>query len=296
MPLQMRKIMQDPMDGKGEQRYSDKVRTATDSAKTNDVDSFDRMGAPGQPAAHFAPDPVSVISNYTRLGEALRTSAKFQEIALEIANVAEMAESTVMQEAGDWFDKHTITRNMKELKGHSKNFTKLAEEMDAMHQRAEALYDDMGSVLTRYFEIAGHEPEDQTTPPEEKPEVGVAQDIVATSDEYDDEEETKRQEEHVNPMHMDGPPIGSPPGPVKNEDEAVERLVDTVMGRLLQKERGEPSEFRARRTMRTPKAFTRPHNGMTRDQAMDILKNSGASSRTEAKLALVREMKRRMMG
>ena len=32
------------------------------------------------------------------------------------------------QETEDWFDKVTVTRNMKELTNHSKQFSKIAEE------------------------------------------------------------------------------------------------------------------------------------------------------------------------
>jgi hypothetical protein len=155
---------QNPAAGKGANRYSQKVRSATDSVESNDVQDFDRGGYAGERHIDAEPqmgvNPVSVIANYSRLGESLRDAGNFRKIATEIARIAELAESTVMQEAGDWFDKHTISRNMSELKKYAGQFNKIAEDLDVMHQRASALYDDMGNVLTRYFELAGPKDED----------------------------------------------------------------------------------------------------------------------------------------
>ncbi|KKN10734.1 hypothetical protein LCGC14_1033560 [marine sediment metagenome] len=39
-----RRPPQNPMDGKGANRYSRKVQSATDSVKTNDVEDFSRGG------------------------------------------------------------------------------------------------------------------------------------------------------------------------------------------------------------------------------------------------------------
>ena len=146
-----RRPPQNPMDGKGEDRYSDKVGSATDSMESHDVQDFDRQGWPGErhKDVQSAMNPVAVIANFSRLGEALKRSGTLMEVAKQIAGIAEMAEATVMQERGDWFDGHTIKRNMSELKKHGGSVVKLAQEMDMMEQRCTALDDDMGSVLSR---------------------------------------------------------------------------------------------------------------------------------------------------
>ncbi len=305
-PSTMRRVPQNPMDGKGIRRYSAKVGSATRGAETHDVDNFDRMGASGKP--HVDLDPMSVIAKFTDLGEALRQQHKFAEVASEIASIAETAETTVMDEAGDWFDAHTIKRNMKELKGHAGSFSKIAEELDSLHQQAEALYDDMGSVLNRYYDLTndgeggGEEVPDARTEPQDHdhgidpaaaeaepvdasdPRTKVAKDIAK-----DDEDEYK-EDEHVNPRHLEGPP-DEPLPPRRPSSEDIDKLTDSVMDRLLQKERGEPSEFRARKTMRTPAAFTKPHNKMTRDKAKAILDRYHPRNMEEAKAALMRGMR-----
>ena len=151
--------MTNPMAGKGPFRSSSKVQSATDSAASNDVDNFNRS------AQLTGANPIKIIASFAELGESLKRSGTFTETAQKIAQISELAESTCMQEAGDWFDGQTVKRNMKELKTHAKNFNKIAEEMDTLHQRATALYDDMGNVLSRYFEMTGGE--DET--PEEAP-------------------------------------------------------------------------------------------------------------------------------
>ena len=64
-----------------------------------------------------------------------------------------MAASHTLQETEDWFDKVTVSRNMKELTNHSKSFAKIAEEASSVQQRLSGLYEDMGNILNRYYDI-----------------------------------------------------------------------------------------------------------------------------------------------
>lgn len=290
-----RRPPQNPRDGKGPYRYSNKVRTATDSMESDDVQDFDRRGYPGEvhrdaePSVMDGIDPVKVISNFSRLGESLKGAAEFRKMAVEIAKIAEMAESTVMQEAGDWFDGHTIKRNMKELKGHAGNFNKIAEELDNLHQRATALYDDMGNVLARYFEMSPGmdsegEPFDGKKAPEFDGPGGNPTDDAgrkkhdAQDGDLADSAPFVPGAKNVTDIH---PGDDSDEGDGDIDDDEVEQITDAVMERILP-ERGEKTEFRAYKALRTPKAFARPQQGMTHDQAKDILKRTGAKSVGEA--------------
>ena len=58
-----------------------------------------------------------------------------------------------VKETEDSFDKITVSRNMKELKSYSDQFHKVAKEAHTLQQRMEGLYEDMGKVLGRYYEI-----------------------------------------------------------------------------------------------------------------------------------------------
>ena len=93
------------------------------------------------------------LENYNKLGEALYQQQSLKETAKSLSQIAEMAATHTVQETEDWFDKVTVTRNMKELTNHSKSFSKIAEEASSVQQRLAGLYEDMGSILNRYYDI-----------------------------------------------------------------------------------------------------------------------------------------------
>tara|TARA_Y100000361_G_C10999484_1_gene258505 strand:- start:290 stop:673 length:384 start_codon:yes stop_codon:yes gene_type:complete len=64
------------------------------------------------------------------------------------------------------FDKVTVSRNMKELTGLSKQFGKVAMEANSLQERMTGLYEDMGNILGRYYKINekhvyGHDDDDR---------------------------------------------------------------------------------------------------------------------------------------
>ena len=93
------------------------------------------------------------LQNYNKLGETLYQQQSLKETAKSLSQVAEMAASHTLQETEDWFDKVTVTRNMKELTNHSKAFSKISEEASSVQQRLAGLYEDMGMILNRYYDI-----------------------------------------------------------------------------------------------------------------------------------------------
>ena len=93
------------------------------------------------------------LQNYNKLGETLYQQQSLKETAKSLSQIAEMAATHTVQETEDWFDKVTVTRNMKELTNHSKSFSKIAEEASSVQQRLAGLYEDMGSILNRYYDI-----------------------------------------------------------------------------------------------------------------------------------------------
>ena len=87
------------------------------------------------------------------IGKTLYQQTSLKETAKSLSNIAEMAATHTVQETEDWFDKVTVSRNMKELTNHSKQFSKIAEEASSVQQRLSALYEDMGVILNRYYDI-----------------------------------------------------------------------------------------------------------------------------------------------
>ena len=109
---------------------------------------------------------MGALKSYNSLGKALYQQSALKETAKKLSNIAEMAATHTVQETEDWFDKVTVTRNMKELTNHSKSFAKIAEEASSVQQRLAGLYEDMGNILNRYYEIPethipGHDDNDR---------------------------------------------------------------------------------------------------------------------------------------
>ena len=111
---------------------------------------------------------TSEISQYNQIGEAIFGKSNITQISEKLSWIANQAKSHTLQETEDWFDKITVNRNMKELTGLSKQFSKISSESEALQQRLGALYEDMGNIIGRYYEIGekhvpGHDSDDIET-------------------------------------------------------------------------------------------------------------------------------------
>ena len=96
---------------------------------------------------------TEAIRNYGRVGEALYKTNGIIEAAKQLSEMADAAQNHVLSETSDWFDSVSVKRNMKELKGLTGQFKKTAVEANSVNQRLSALYEDMGNILNRYYEI-----------------------------------------------------------------------------------------------------------------------------------------------
>ena len=121
----------------------------------------------GEQTQRISSEQVSkALQSYNKLGETLYQQQSLKKTAKSLSEIAEMAATHTVQETEDWFDKVTVTRNMKELTNHSKQFSKIAEEASSVQQRLSALYEDMGVILNRYYDIPethipGHDDDDR---------------------------------------------------------------------------------------------------------------------------------------
>lgn len=108
------------------------------------------------------PEPVSpeikekalkAIKEYNKYGKMIYREGNLVEIAKLMSEMAKFAERFTTENASDWFDNVTIKRNMKELNTLSSDFAKIAKEVQTYQDRMTALYEDMGTIFNRYFEI-----------------------------------------------------------------------------------------------------------------------------------------------
>jgi len=93
------------------------------------------------------------VKNFGHIGKSLYNNNNIVEIAKQLSSIAESAHSHILGEQDDWFDKVSVNKNMKSLKGSVVEFQKTAKEAHMLNQRLTGLYEDIGHVLNRYYEI-----------------------------------------------------------------------------------------------------------------------------------------------
>ena len=96
---------------------------------------------------------IEGVRNFGIVGKSLYNNNNIMEVAKQLSEVAESAHHHILGEESDWFDKVSVSRNMKHLKGSVVEFQKTAKESHALNQRLTSLYEDFGHVLKRYYEI-----------------------------------------------------------------------------------------------------------------------------------------------
>lgn len=93
------------------------------------------------------------VKNYAQIGNNIYRETNLKEIAIKISEIVESAKIHTMNETDDWFDRVSVKRNMKELGNLAGAFVKAAKDSNLMQRRMETLYEDMGNILSRYYEI-----------------------------------------------------------------------------------------------------------------------------------------------
>ena len=97
---------------------------------------------------------VEGVRNYGIVGKSLYNNSNIMEVAKQLSDIAESAHHHILGEQDDWFDKISVNKNMKTLKGSVMEFQKTAHEAHALNQRLTGLYEDIGHVLNRYYDIS----------------------------------------------------------------------------------------------------------------------------------------------
>lgn len=147
---------------------------------------------------------VGAVSNYNDFGKQIYREGNLVELAEILSRIATTAKAHTLQETEDWFDKISVNRNMKELTNLSGQFKKVAREAQSLQERMSVLYEDMGHILGRYYEInedceVPHRDGDEIDDVD-KLEEGTYQDFfqsalkkfgVSSPDELEDEEKSK---------------------------------------------------------------------------------------------------------
>ena len=96
---------------------------------------------------------VEGVRSYGIVGKQLYNNSNIMEMAKQLSHIAEQAHTHIIGETDDWFDKVSVNKNMQSLKRSVSEFKKAAMESNQLNQRLTGLYEDIGHVLNRYYEI-----------------------------------------------------------------------------------------------------------------------------------------------
>jgi uncharacterized protein Yka (UPF0111/DUF47 family) len=94
-----------------------------------------------------------LVSNYNEYGKVLYEYHQLMKVAENINKITEYAETYALNECGDWMQENTAIRHFKELKKMSEAFKKNAAKCQQQNNEMVSLYEDMGNILEKYFEI-----------------------------------------------------------------------------------------------------------------------------------------------
>ena len=108
------------------------------------------------------------LGSFARYRSAIFSENNMRQVAKSLSELATYAREYALNETEESFDKVTISRNMKELAGFSKHFSKIAHEAQSLNERMGVLYEDMGNILSRYYDL--DEALDKVDPSKVEPE------------------------------------------------------------------------------------------------------------------------------
>ena len=97
---------------------------------------------------------IEGVKSFGIVGKSLYNNGNILQIAEQLSKIAENAHTHVVSETDDWFDKVSVNKNMQGLKKNVAEFKKAAVESHQLNQRLTGLYEDIGHVLNRYYEIS----------------------------------------------------------------------------------------------------------------------------------------------
>lgn len=110
---------------------------------------------------------MEMIGKFNEYGKHIYRADELRNITNEMKDVIQKAKDMTLQETEGSFDGITVGRHMKTLESSMQLFEKTANEINTLQQRLESVYEDIGTVLNKYYKIneneldpVGHEDSD----------------------------------------------------------------------------------------------------------------------------------------
>ena len=83
----------------------------------------------------------------------MKMADELQQVAENIVYIAELTEKYGLNETSEWFEGVTLERDMKDIKKNAQDLHKFANKIHPLVKQAEAIYEEIGLKLERYFEL-----------------------------------------------------------------------------------------------------------------------------------------------
>ena len=96
---------------------------------------------------------VQAVSKFAHVAPSIYRDHSLTDVSAYMKDLIGTAKDLTHHETKDWFDNVTVGRHMKALEDAHKIFDKTAAEITNLQQRLEAAYDDIGSMLNKYYNI-----------------------------------------------------------------------------------------------------------------------------------------------
>ena len=97
---------------------------------------------------------IDSVQKFNSHGKSVYRESDIKELVKTLKELSSNATNLAMNEAGDWFDEISVKRDMKEVNSSVGLFEKTANEISQLQQRLESVFEDIGSKLGKYYEIA----------------------------------------------------------------------------------------------------------------------------------------------
>ena len=97
---------------------------------------------------------VDAVNKFNQFEQHIYRQKDVNEVVSAIKTIGEYAGRLALDETDDWFDGVTVKKDVKEINDSVKLFEKTAKEVGTLQHRLEAMYENIGGKLSRYYEIA----------------------------------------------------------------------------------------------------------------------------------------------
>jgi|688.fasta_scaffold283294_2 hypothetical protein len=92
------------------------------------------------------------LKSFSSLGEAVYGKANLEELVERVKSIVERGER-IMTESGDWMSDVAHKKSFKRLQEDYRDFENTAREMKQCQERLSMAYENIGTGLSRYYDV-----------------------------------------------------------------------------------------------------------------------------------------------